>query len=96
MMIAPVVMPQLLTPGQVNKQVPEIQKFGDMLVQALNKVNEVQVNSNDTAIKFLTGEIQDIHHVTIASEKAKLTMQLAVEVRNKMVEAYQEISRMHV
>lgn len=96
MIIAPVAIPQLLNPGQVNKPAPEFLNFGAMLGQALNRVNEVQVDSNNVALKFLTGEIQDIHHVTIAGAKAKLTMQLAVEVRNKMVEAYQEISRMHV
>jgi len=48
------------------------------------------------ATKLALGQIDDIHQVTIAMEKATLSLQLAVQVRNRMVEAYQEISRMQV
>ncbi|MFZ5632071.1 MAG: flagellar hook-basal body complex protein FliE [Bacillota bacterium] len=70
--------------------------FGEVLSKALDEVNRAQLKADDAAKKFLTGEIQDIHQVTIAMEEARLMMQLAVEVRNKIVEAYQEISRMQV
>jgi flagellar hook-basal body complex protein FliE len=70
--------------------------FGEILNKALDDVNSAQLKADGLVKKFLTGEIQDIHQVTIAMEEARLMMQLAVEVRNKIVEAYQEISRIQV
>ncbi len=70
--------------------------FSKVLNNAINKLNNTQVAADNLAVEFLTGDIQDIHQVTIAMQEAKLSMQLAVEVRNKVIEAYQEISRMQV
>lgn len=70
--------------------------FGAMFNKALQDVNKAQINSDETVKGFLTGEVQDVHQVTIAMEKAKIMLSLATEVRNKVVEAYQEISRMQV
>jgi len=70
--------------------------FAAQLNEALNEVNALQVKADDMATKLALGQIDDIHQVTIAMEKATLSLQLAVQVRNKMVEAYQEISRMQV
>ncbi|MDA8210598.1 MAG: flagellar hook-basal body complex protein FliE [Clostridia bacterium] len=70
--------------------------FGGLLNKAIDKLNQTEIKADEVTQKFLVGEIQDIHQVTIALQEAKLTMQLAVEVRNKIVEAYQEISRMQL
>jgi len=70
--------------------------FGQVLNRAIEGLNSSQVKADVAAEKFLTGEIQDIHQVAVAMEEAKVMMQLAIEVRNKVVEAYQEISRMQV
>lgn len=70
--------------------------FSEVLSSALNKLNETQGRADNLSLELLTGEVQDIHQVTIAMQEAKLSMQLAVEVRNKVIEAYQEISRMQV
>jgi flagellar hook-basal body complex protein FliE len=98
MFITPVALTQQFNTGvESNKQgAGTAVNFGEMLSNALNKVNEDQAQSSTAQLSFLAGEVQDIHQVTIAGQKAKVTLQLAVEVRNKMVEAYQEISRMHV
>ena len=69
---------------------------GDVLAQALDKLNQVQGSADELAGKFIAGGITDLHQVTIAMQEAKLSMQVAVEVRNKIVEAYQEISRMQI
>ena len=94
----PLILPQTLPAGQNNSsQGPDGGKsFGEMLNKALEDVNGAQLKADETAKRFLTGEIQDVHQVVIAMEEARLMMQLAVEVRNKVVEAYQEISRMQV
>lgn len=70
--------------------------FGEALNKALQDVNGAQLKADEMIKGFLTGEVGDVHQVTIAMEQGKLMMQLAVEVRNKVVEAYQEISRMQV
>ena len=70
--------------------------FGSYLAKAVNDLNQSQVAADNISDKFLAGQVDNLHEVTIAMEKAKLTMQLAVQVRTKMVEAYQEISRMQI
>lgn len=78
------------------KQAAGDSSFAGALDNALKKLNDTQVKADQLTSDLLTGEIQDIHQVTIAMNEAKLTMQLAVEVRNKIIEAYQEVSRMQV
>ena len=94
----PVVLPSLPAAGteNQNKAAGAGKSFGEMLGSALEEVNQAQLKADGMAKKFLIGEVQDIHQVTIAMEEARLMMQMAVEVRNKIVEAYQEISRMQV
>lgn len=70
--------------------------FSEMLCRALEEINARQQKADELARTFAAGEIEDVHQVVIAMQEAKLLLQLAVEVRNKAVEAYQEISRMQV
>lgn len=70
--------------------------FSEFLQKALTEVNSLQKQSEAAAIKLTTGEITDLHSVMIAGEKAGLALQLTVQVRNKVIEAYQEIMRMQV
>lgn len=70
--------------------------FGQMLMETLNNVNKLQVDADEIATDFVTGEVDDVHKVMIAAEEAKLSLQLMVQVRNKAVEAYEEISRMQI
>jgi len=70
--------------------------FSDILKNKLDEVNDKQVEAEVTTESFIKGEDTDIHEVMIRTEEAKLSLQLAVQMRNKLVEAYQEISRMQV
>jgi flagellar hook-basal body complex protein FliE len=70
--------------------------FKDFFNDALHKVNDTQKNSNIMTEKFALGEVDNIHEVMIASEKAKLSLDLTLEIRNKVVEAYKDIMRMQV
>ena len=91
-----------LTPSSVLPGVnPKEEKSGDpsfsqVLARQLDKVNAVQVKADEITKQFLAGNVQDIHQVMIAAQEAKITLQLAVEIRNKVIEAYHEISRMPV
>lgn len=71
-------------------------QFQAMLKGALDDVNRLQVEADQAVTALAEGEASDIHQVMVAAEKAKLSLQLTVQVRNKMVEAYQEISRMQL
>ena len=70
--------------------------FKKLLQNNLNKVNEMQLLSHQESIKFATGESDNLHELMITLEEAKLALQLAVEVRNKILDAYQEIIRMQI
>ena len=55
-----------------------------------------QIQSDTLTEKLALGKEVDLHEVMIASQKASVTMQLTLEIRNKAVEAYQEMMRMQV
>lgn len=72
------------------------QNFADFLKESLNQVSQADAQSNDMTNKLIRGENVDLHQVLIAGQKASVAMQLTMEVRNKAVEAYQEIMRMQM
>lgn len=88
---------QLLQPaGAGEKKETGGSSFSDLLNNALKELNDTQLKAEKLTRDLLTGEIQDLHQVTIAMQEARLAMQLAVEIRNKVIEAYQEVFRMQV
>lgn len=69
------------------------QSFFDILSDKLNDVNDKQIEADITTQNYIKGDETDIHNVMISSEEAKMSLEMAVQVRNRIVEAYQEISR---
>ena len=71
--------------------------FGGMLVKALEEVNGAQGDAKGIQQDFLSGRKDvDIHDVMIAGEKASTAIQLTMAVRNKALEAFQEINRLPI
>lgn len=70
--------------------------FGEFLTEALGDVNKLQNDSAKASFDLAAGKLQDISQVTIAAEKANIALQLTMQVRNKMIDAYQEVMRMQV
>jgi len=71
--------------------------FGQVLMDALKEVNQSQQASRQAQNSFLAGQPGvEIHDVLIAAERASIGMQLTMQLRNRVLEAYQEISRMQV
>ncbi|MNR47115.1 flagellar hook-basal body protein FliE [compost metagenome] len=68
-------------------------QFGAFFDDALTKLNDQQIRVDQLNQSFVKGELSDVHQLTIASEKAALGLELTVQVRNKVLEAYQEIMR---
>lgn len=79
-----------------NKQTTGDDSFAEVLGNALNNVADMEIQSSKMGEQLAAGQGADIHSVMIASEKASLAVQLTVQVRNKAVEAYQEIMRMQM
>lgn len=71
-------------------------KFKAELLEALENVNQLQHESSLKTKQLATGEVEDLHEVMIVAQKASITLQATIEVRNKVIEAYQEIMRMQV
>ena len=69
--------------------------FGDSLAKMIDAVNSSTSAANSAVDKMLAGT-GDVHDAMIALQQSELTMELTVQVRNKLVQAYQEIMRMPV
>jgi flagellar hook-basal body complex protein FliE len=68
--------------------------FGDMFSSFLKDVNSMQMKADQSIQKMVTGEIKDVHQVMLAVGEAKVAFNLLLEIRNKTMEAYQEVMRM--
>lgn len=69
--------------------------FENMVKNYLDKVNDVQINAENSTLNMLKGDA-DIHEVMIATEEARLALELTVQLRNKMIDAYQEIMKIQI
>jgi flagellar hook-basal body complex protein FliE len=69
--------------------------FKDVLKDELQKVNDKQIESDNTTQGYINGE-KDIHEVMVATEEARLSLELAIQVRNKLLNAYEEFNKMQV
>lgn len=70
--------------------------FADTLKEAVNNVNEMHLDADRKAQELATGKTDDIAGVMIATEKADIALRAMVQVRNKIIDAYQEIMKMQV
>jgi flagellar hook-basal body complex protein FliE len=70
--------------------------FSEILKDSIQKVGQLEKEADHEVEKLAKMESQDIHNTMIAIEKADLTFQLMMQVRNKIIDAYQEIMRMQV
>lgn len=75
----------------------KVPSFGDLMTQAVNKVNDVQKTSSAMADAYERGVAGvDITDVMIASQKASVSFQAAVQVRNKLIDAYRDVMNMPI
>ena len=72
------------------------ESFGNFLSTALNHVNQMQVDSTEYKRMLALGEVDNLHDLSIASEKADVALQITLSIRNKIVEAYKEILRIQI
>lgn len=72
------------------------ESFSDMLSRAVGSVDQSMKASEESIQDFAAGRTENVHDVMINMQRAQVSFQLMVEMRNKAVEAYQEISRMQL
>jgi len=84
---------QPLAPGSVKETQGS---FADTLKTAIDNVNQLQKASDKSAQDLATGRTDDIAGVMISAEKADIALRVMVQVRNKIIDAYQEIMKMQV
>lgn len=70
--------------------------FGQFLNEAIQEVNQAQQHADDLTTRFAAGEPLDVHQVMIASQEASVTLDLAVQVRNRLLDAYQQILSLNI
>ncbi|HEC25764.1 MAG TPA: flagellar hook-basal body complex protein FliE, partial [bacterium] len=70
--------------------------FGDTLLNSINKVNNLQISADNSAEDVATGKSSNIHQAMINIEKANDSFELMMQVRNKIITAYNQIMNMQV
>ncbi|MGM0607719.1 MAG: flagellar hook-basal body complex protein FliE [Candidatus Muiribacteriota bacterium] len=94
----------LATSSTINKNKPEkiqhnrdmVEDFQELFSNEVKKTADLQKHSEEMTNKMVAGDVEDIHEVMIAAEKAKIAFQFTLEVKNKILSAYQEMQRMQV
>jgi flagellar hook-basal body complex protein FliE len=70
--------------------------FLDVFENAIHSVNQYQKDADIAASELAAGNTKDIHNTMIAMEKSAISLQLLIEIRNNIIDAYKELSRMQV
>ena len=87
---------QLIQPENSLKNKNHQISFSDTIKNYIKSVNNDQIAANNSIERFLKGEEKDIHNTMISIQKADISLQLMMQIRNKLVSAYQEIMRIQV
>ncbi len=77
----------------VNDVKKETGDFSKVLKESIDEVNSLQKKSDKAMSDIATGSVKDLHQAAIAIDKAEISMKLMLEVRNKALNAYKELSR---
>lgn len=79
-----------------NKSLDNTVSFSDFLKDSIEKVNTLEKDVMEYDLKIATGEIENLHEAMIAAQKADVALQLTMQIRNKVLDAYREIMRMQI
>ena len=89
--------PNGVTPGKsVGKTDPNAPSFKDTMQGFMSDVNAMQNKADVSIEKMVAGEITDVHQVMNSVEEAKVSFNMMMEIRNKVMDAYQEVMRMRL
>jgi len=91
--ITPIPIPGAVTPGQ---STGSSDAFSSILKNTIGTLESLQTNADTSIQKFLTGENDDLHTTVLATQRAEMAFELGLQVRNKVVSAYQEVMKMQL
>lgn len=77
-------------------QTGEDDTFADMLKNAVDSVDEMKKTADQNVQNFVAGEEENVHKVMISLRKSQLSFELMLQMRNKVIETYRELSRMQI
>nr|MBP3724013.1 flagellar hook-basal body complex protein FliE [Campylobacter sp.] len=83
----------LNTPNKSEQKNINDNSFSKVLTKAIDELNDTQVKADKAVAELATGQVTDLHQAAIAIGKAETSMNLMLEIRNKAISAYKEISR---
>lgn len=70
--------------------------FGDIISKEIDKLNDKHIYADKMVEEFISGEGEDLHSIMIATEEARLSMELAVQVRNKVIDALNTVNNIQL
>ena len=85
-----------IAPTHAGSGAPGQASFMGTLKQAIAETNELQFQASEAVNRMVTGADQSLHQTMVALQKADISFQLMMQIRNKIVTAYQEIQRMQL
>jgi flagellar hook-basal body complex protein FliE len=94
--ITAIIAPAAVSGSAAPEQPAGGEAFHSAFTDAVAKVEEFQNNAAASVNRFLSGEGEELHQVALATKQAELTFDLFMQVRNKVVAAYDEVMRMQV
>jgi|TARA_B100001971_G_scaffold171591_1_gene163973 flagellar hook-basal body complex protein FliE len=92
---------QIIIPEIKQQEITVVKKddsisFGDTISNFLDAVNTAQVDAKDSVAEIVTGESENLHEAMAKVEEGKISFELMLEIRNKLLQSFQEIQRMQV
>ena len=81
-------------PSNNEKNSKDDSSFNDILTKSLKEVNSAQIKSINVLNSLVVGKTENIHETMIQMQKASISFQMMMKVRNKLVDAYNEIIKM--
>ncbi|HOM03249.1 MAG TPA: flagellar hook-basal body complex protein FliE [Acetivibrio sp.] len=94
-LISPAISKFDFTVGKNNNE-DIVKSFSNYLSNAIKQVDELEKQSKAVAEDFAAGKTDNIHEVMIAAQKADIALQFTLQIRNKILDAYNEIMRMQI
>lgn len=85
-----------LTGKENNSEEISGNSFKNVLMDSLDKLNEKQVEADNITNEFVSGGDVEVHEMMLSMEEAKMSLQLAIQVRNKVVDAVKELTNMQL
>jgi flagellar hook-basal body complex protein FliE len=89
-------LPPMAQRSQPGGPMPSAGGFGEMLSQGLAQVNESLLANQTDLQRLATGDVQNLHQIMIRLEESRLSFQLMLQVRNRLLESYQDVMKMQI